>query len=322
VVAHPGWGEALFVKEVWPRANLLSFVEYHYRASGGDVGFDPEFHDPSLLARMRLRVKNANNLLALEAMDCGLSPTRWQADTVPQAFRDRIRVIFDGIDTDLVRPDPAAEMVAARGTPRERTLRAGDEIVTFVNRNLEPYRGYHRFMRALPEIQRLRPNAVTVIVGGDEVSYGGKPPAGKTWKQVFLEEVKDRLDPSRVYFTGRIPYPDFVRLLQVSACHVYLSYPFVLSWSCIEAMSAGCAIVASDTAPVREVIEDGRTGRLVDFFDGARLATTVAEVLGDPARFAPMREAARSTVVQRYDLMSVCLPQQIALIEELAGRTQ
>jgi len=320
VVAHPGWGEAMFVKDVWPRTRLLCFVEYHYRAEGGDVGFDPEFAAGGEIdARARQRVKNANNLIALDAMDRGLSPTRWQASTVPDAYRDRIEVIFDGIDTRVVKPDPAATFVVGAGTPAERTLRAGDEVLTFVNRNLEPYRGYHVFMRALPEIQRRRPNAITLIVGGDEVSYGAKPPQGTTWKQRFLDEVRDRVDLDRVFFLGRIPYPDFVRLLQVSACHVYLTYPFVLSWSCIEAMGAGCAVVGSDTEPVREVIEHGRNGLLVDFFDRERLAATVSEVLQDPARYAALREAARRSVVERYDLSSVCLPRQVALVESLGA---
>lgn len=320
VVAHPGWGEAMFVKDVWPRTRLLCFVEYHYRAEGGDVGFDPEFAAGGEIdARARQRVKNANNLIALDAMDRGLSPTRWQASTVPDAYRDRIEVIFDGIDTRVVKPDPAATFVVGAGTPVERTLRAGDEVLTFVNRNLEPYRGYHVFMRALPEIQRRRPNAITLIVGGDEVSYGAKPPQGTTWKQRFLDEVRDRVDLDRVFFLGRIPYPDFVRLLQVSACHVYLTYPFVLSWSCIEAMGAGCAVVGSDTEPVREVIEHGRNGLLVDFFDRERLAATVSEVLQDPARYAALREAARRSVVERYDLSSVCLPRQVALVESLGA---
>lgn len=320
VVAHPGWGEAMFVKDIWPRTKLLCFIEYHYRPEGGDVGFDPEFAAGGEVdARARQRVKNANNLIALDAMDRGLCPTRWQASTIPEAYRDRVDVIFDGIETRLVKPDPAASFVVGAGTPGERTLRAGDEVLTFVNRNLEPYRGYHVLMRALPEIQRRRPDAITLIVGGDEVSYGAKPPQGTTWKQRFLDEVRDRLDLDRVFFLGRIPYPDFVRLLQVSACHVYLTYPFVLSWSCIEAMSAGCVVVGSDTEPVREVIEHGRNGLLVDFFDRERLAATVAGVLEDPARYASLREAARRSVVQRYDLSTVCLPRQVALVESLAA---
>jgi len=324
VVAHPGWGETLFVKDVWPQTRLLSFLEFYYAACGTDMGFDPEFSrkaesagDLGQLAEdARLRVKNANNLLALEAMDWGLCPTEWQKSTLPAAFRDRVSVIFDGIDTDFVRPDPAAQFTL---NPGARVVKAGDEVITFVNRNLEPYRGYHIFMRALPEILRLRPNALVLIVGGNDVSYGARPPAGTTWKEIFLKEVGPRLDRSRVRFVGKIPYVTFVKLLQASACHVYLTYPFVLSWSCLEALSVGCVVVGSDTPPVREAIEHGKNGLLVDFFDTAGLARTVAEVLDQRERFTPLRTAARETAVARYDLRRVCLPRQIELVDALVS---
>jgi glycosyltransferase involved in cell wall biosynthesis len=260
-----------------------------------------------------LRAKNAHLLMALADMDRGLSPTDFQRSTVPEAYRNRISVIFEGIDTVAVRPDPAAS-VTAKG----RVLRAGDEVVTFINRNLEPYRGYHIFMRALPEILRRRPNAVALIVGGDGISYGAAAPDGKTWKQIFFDEVKDRLDLDRVFFPGRLPYADYLKVLQVSACHVYLTYPFVLGWSCIEAMAAGCLVVGSATPPVAEAIEHGKNGLLVDFFDTAALAETVVECLAHPAPHAHLRKAARETALERHDLASVCLPRQVRLVEQLA----
>jgi glycosyltransferase involved in cell wall biosynthesis len=315
IVANPGWGESLFLKDVWPRARLLALIEFFYAARGLDCDFDPEFANPSLAAAARVRVKNANMLLALTSMDHGICPTAFQRSTVPAVFHDRISVIFDGIDTQIVRADSAATL-----TIGERTLRAGDEVVTFVNRNLEPMRGYHQFMRALPQILRARPHAVVLIVGGNEVSYGAPPPDGRTWKQIFLDEVKVDLDMSRVFFLGRIPFADYLRVLQISACHVYLTYPFVLGWSCIEAMSAGCVVVGSATPPVTEVIEHQKNGVLVDFFDHGVLAKTVVDVLAHPAAYAPLRTAARATTVSRYDLATVCLPQQLQLIDRLAAQ--
>jgi glycosyltransferase involved in cell wall biosynthesis len=316
IVANPGWGESLFLKDVWPRAQLLALIEFFYAARGLDCDFDPEFASSSLAAAARVRVKNANMLLALTAMDHGICPTAFQRSTVPAMFHDRISVIFDGIDTQIVRADLAATLSVGG-----RTLRAGDEVVTFVNRNLEPMRGYHQFMRALPQILRARPHAVVLIVGGDEVSYGAPPPDGKTWKQIFLDEVKAGLDMSRVFFLGRLPYADYLRVLQVSACHVYLTYPFVLGWSCIEAMSAGCVVVGSATPPVKEVIEHQENGVLVDFFDHGALAKAVVDVLAHPAVYAPLRTAARATAVARYDLATICLPQQLQLIDRLAAQT-
>lgn len=322
IIAHPGWGEALFLKDVWPSARLLSFLEFYYDADGADMGFDAEFQprlddlsEARLLDRARLRCRNAANLLQLETMDWGYCPTEWQRSTFPANHQHRISGVFDGVDTDGVRPNPKARVeIAQRGL----SFKPGDELITFVNRNLEPYRGYHQFMRALPEIQRLRPQAYTLIVGGDETSYGAKPPGGGTWRQKFLDEVKDRLDMSRVIFVGKLPYPVFLQVLQVSACHVYLTYPFVLSWSCLEAMSAGALVVGSDTQPVREVIAPGRNGLLVDFFDRQALAHAVADVLAHPKKYLALREHARATVVGRYDLKSVCLPRQLQMVDAVA----
>lgn len=314
IVANPGWGESLFLKDVWPQARLLALLEFYYAARGLDYDFDPEFFREDAARAARLRTKNAHILLALEAMDRGMCPTQFQMSTLPRTYQDRISVIFDGIDTAIVCPDANAAV-----TIDGQTLRAGDEVLTFVNRNLEPYRGYHVFMRALPEILRQRPNARVLIVGGDEVSYGAAAPAGKTWKQMFLDEVKDSLDLKRVFFLGRLPYANYLKVLQVSRCHVYLTYPFVLGWSCIEAMSAGCLVVGSRTPPVEEVIEHGKSGLLVNFFDVAGLAETVVDTLSRPQHYAPLRVAAREAAIARYDLQSICLPQQIQLIERLVA---
>lgn len=314
IVANPGWGESLFLKDVWPRAKMLALIEFYYAARGLDFDFDPEFFREDLARNARLRAKNAHLLMALQDMDWGVSPAVFQRSTVPAAYRGKISVVFDGIDTNVVRPDAGASV-----TVNGRALRAGDEVLSFVNRNLEPYRGYHVFMRALPEILRRRPNAVALIVGGDGVSYGASAPEGKTWKQIFFDEVKHRLDASRVFFPGRLPYADYLRVLQVSACHVYLTYPFVLGWSCIEALAAGCLVVGSRTPPVEEAIEHDRNGLLVDFFDTAALAGTVAECLAQPGRYAPLRAQARASAVERYDLATVCLPRQVRLVERLGS---
>ncbi len=314
IVANPGWGESLFLKDVWPQARMLALIEFFYAARGLDLDFDPEFSRPDLARDARLRAKNAHLLMALADMDWGMSPTEFQRSTVPAAYRERISVAFEGIDTAVVQPDPAASF-----TFGGRTVRAGDEVVTFVNRNLEPYRGYHVFMRALPEILRRRSKAIALIVGADGVSYGAGPPAGKSWKQIFFDEVKERLDPSRVHFLGRLPYADYLKVLQVSACHVYLTYPFVLGWSCIEALAAGCLVVGSRTPPVEEVIEHGANGLLVDFFDTAALADSVVECLANPKHFTALRAAARRTAIERYDLATICLPRQAQLVERLGS---
>ncbi|MFU8882317.1 MAG: glycosyltransferase family 4 protein [Rhodobacterales bacterium] len=318
IVAHPGWGEAMFLRDVWPQARIGLYCELYHLSSRAHTGFDPEF-TPRVDAvdRLRIRMKNLNNLMHLPLCDMGISPTRFQADTFPPAYRARISVIHDGIDTDHLRPDADARLALPDGT----VLTRADEVITFVNRNLEPYRGYHIFMRALPRLLRARPQARIVIVGGDEVSYGAKPPKGQTWKQIFIDEVRGRIataDWNRVHFLGRIPYEQFVSLLQLTRVHVYLTYPFVLSWSLLEAMSVGAAIVASDTAPVREVIEDAQTGRLVNFFDGDALVDQVSALLDDAEQRRQLGVAARAFVQAGYDLRRICLPQQMDWIARLA----
>jgi glycosyltransferase involved in cell wall biosynthesis len=305
IFVHPGWGEALYVRDIFPKARLLIYAEYYYQGEGGDAFFDPEFSQPSTAALQRLRLRNTHLLHAMSVADGALSPTEFQRDRHPAWFRDRITVIHDGIDTERFRPEPSAYVqLQSAGV----TLRPGDEVVVFVARQLEPYRGYHIFMRALPELMKQRPNARVVIVGGDGVSYGAAPPQGKSWKQIFLDEVKDRIDIKRIHFVGKVPHAVLTQLMQVSAVYTYLTYPFVLSWSLMEAMSTGCLIVASKTAPVQEVIEHGRNGLLVDFFDPQALAATVADALERRASLQHLRDAARQTIVERYDMQRHCMP--------------
>jgi glycosyltransferase involved in cell wall biosynthesis len=317
VFGQSGWGETLFLKEVWPEARHLTYAEFYYSGRDRDVGFDPEFDgganafDQVMIAQGRA----AHLGQALLHADAGLSPTRWQADSFPPPLRRMLTVVHDGIDADLMVPDPAASVTLPDGA----IFRAGDEVLTFVNRNLEPYRGYHVFLRSLPAVLAARPAAHVVLVGGDEVSYGRPAPAGTTWKQHFLTELGDRLDRTRLHFTGRVPYGTFRRLMQVSRVHAYLTYPFVLSWSMLEAMAAGALVVGSATPPVAEVIEHGVNGLLVDFFDVAGWSATLTRALADPDALTPLRAAARATVVERYDLKRVCLPALIRFVEGSQG---
>jgi len=314
ICVHPGWGEALLLREVWPQAKQLHFVEFYYGSEGRDVGFDPEFPTPAFAGRCRLHIKNTNNLMNLVGMDAGISPTKWQKSTVPAEFQEKISVIHDGVDTAALTPDPNAVLRAKRDDGREIQLSRKDSVVTFVNRNLEPSRGYHQFMRALPSIFAESPDTHIVIIGGDGVSYGAAPDEG-TWKSRYLREVADDIDLSRVHFLGSVPYDTYKAALRVSSAHVYLTYPFVLSWSMLESMSLGAPLIASSTPPVTEVVKDGENGWLVDFFDPKALAEKVIAVLDSDA--TSVCERARQTVVEKYDLQRVCLPKQIELVERL-----
>ncbi len=315
VIGHNGWGETLYVKDVWPETILLSYFEFFYHAADSDLDFDPEF-PPSPLDRVRIRTRNVVNLLGLETADWGQTPTEWQKSLYPERYWPQISVIHEGVDTALVRPDPSARLWL-RGRP---LLAPGQQIVTYSARNLEPYRGFHVFMRALPPLLARFPELQVLIVGGNGVSYGRRPAQGTSWREAMLSELGGRLDLGRVHFLGRLPYPQYLAALQVSAAHVYFTYPFVLSWSFLEAMAAGCLLVASKTPPVEEVVRDGENGYLVDFFDRDALVERLSAALTRPDRDARIRAAARATVEARYDLKSVCLPAYLALLDRLLQR--
>lgn len=306
VCVHPSWGEALFVREAFPAARVVCYAEFHYAAEGADVGFDPEFAAPTLDTRCRLRIRNSVQLQALADCDVAWAPSHWQAGRLPEAFRDKLVVVHEGIDTASVRP-----LAGATFRLGERVLTAADSVLTYVARNLEPYRGFHVFMRALPHVLAQNPDTRVVIVGGDDVGYGGRPQDAAHWRERMLAEVGAGIDPAGVHFTGRLPRADYLNLLRVSRAHVYLTYPFVLSWSLLEAMACGCAIVASRTAPVEEVIADRENGLLVDFFDREALVREVSDLLRSPRRFEPLRDKARQTIEQRFDLERICLPRQL-----------
>lgn len=310
VYAHPGWGESLFLKDVFPRCKLIHFCEFYYHTSGQDFNFDQEFPN-SAEDVLRLRVRNMHHLMALEQADIGIAPTRWQQTRFPEIYRPKIAVVHDGVDTLAVAPDPQAYVHLPQ---KNLTLRRDDEVITFVSRNLEPYRGFHTFMRALPELLKARPRAHVLIVGGDDVSYGRRLAQG-TYREKYVAEIAEGLDRSRVHFVGKLPYSTFLRVLQVSTAHVYLTYPFVLSWSMMEAMAAGCLVIGSRTAPVEEVITDGENGLLVDFFSTIELLDAIQRVCENPTRMQALRARARQTIIDSYDLRSVCLPRQVALME-------
>jgi glycosyltransferase involved in cell wall biosynthesis len=316
VIGHPGWGELLAIKDVLPAVPVLHHLEFVYQLQGADVGFDPEFHLHDWYNAAQLRLRRAPQLLAFHDLDHAWAPTHWQASTAPEQFRSRVSVIHEGIDTARIRPLASAHVELQRAG---LCFRLGDEVVSFVARNLEPCRGFQVFMRMLPRLQALRPGCHVVIVGGDGVGYGALPAGGGSWRQALLKELCGQLDLSRVHFVGRVPHSVLLNLFQVSACHVYLTYPFVLSWSLLEAMSCGAVVVGSATPPVQEVIEHGVNGLLVDFFDAVGLANAVADVLTAPSGYTHLGQAARESVQQRYDLASVCLPQQLRLVEGLAA---
>lgn len=309
ICVHSGWGEGLFLKDVYPDVPVLNFAEYYYHGTGADVGFGGEEVDIDRLCRTRMR--NVHLLMSMESADWNVTPTRFQWEQIPTAYKARTSIIHDGVRTNVCVPNPNVRVPLPDGSVVTRD----DEVVTYLARNLERYRGFDIFMKALPLIQKARPNAQIIVVGGDDTSYGSKPSDYPNWREKMQAEI--RFDPDRVHFMGRVPYSHYLQILQVSRVHTYLTFPFVLSWSLLESMSVGCTIVASDTPPLAEAIFDDETGALVDFFDHEALCAKICDLLDDPDRRARLGAAAREFAIKTYDLDTVCLPQHLELIERV-----
>lgn len=312
VCGHSGWGPTLFIKDAFPNTPLLCYYEWFYHALGSDADFDPA--DPLSVDDLpRIRTKNAAILIDLYTCDWGLSPTSWQKSQFPREFQDKITVLHDGVDTDYFKPAPGAKLVLPN-----LDLSHVDEIVTYVSRGMEPYRGFPEFIEAIAYVQERRPNCHVVVVASERVCYGKPLPNGMTYKELMLKKVP--LDLSRLHFVGTLPYALYLKVLQASSVQVYLTRPFVLSWSAIEALSAGCLVIGSDTPPVREVIQDGDNGLLFDFFSPKQIADRIDEVLDHPTQMAEIRAKARQSVLERYSLSSL-LPQHLQLITDVASRS-
>lgn len=325
IIDHPGWGETFLIKEIWKDAKILSYFEFYYNTSNSDIDFDME----QVIVKgydmtTKLLARNAPINMSYLTCDKIISPTKFQKSTAPSWFRSKINVIHDGIDTDIIKPGPDDCFIDinyqadADQKSKKIKLTKKDKIITFVNRNLEPYRGYHSFMRALPKIQNKHPDAFILVIGGDGVSYGAPHPSGESFKNIFFNEVKDSLiNPNKIYFLGKVQYDIFMKIIDLSSVHVYLTYPFVLSWSMLEIMALEKVVVGSRTGPVEEVIKDKENGLLVDFFDVEDISEKVIDVLSNPKKYNDIRKMARKTIIDNYDLRRVCLPKQMKLIEGL-----
>ncbi|GAB4464529.1 MAG: glycosyltransferase family 4 protein [Elainellaceae cyanobacterium] len=316
VSAHSGWGVGMFIKDAFPDAGYLAYCEWFGQAHGSDADFDPAFPmTPDDV--LRIRAGNAPMLVDLYSCDRGLAPTLWQRDQFPPEFHSKISVLHDGVDTDYFFPDPAQKMLLIN--ERGETildLSEEEEIITYVSRGMDAYRGFPQFIQALGLVLERRPKAHVVIVAADRIAYGPAAPEGNSFKDYMLKQVP--LDLSRVHFVGNLPYGLYKLVLRASSVHVYLTRPFVLSWSFMEAMASGCLIVASDTPPVREMMQDGINGLLVDFFAVERIGDRICDALEHRKDMQPIRDAARQTIVEHY-AQKTLLPKHVELLRELTG---
>ena len=314
ILAHTGWGSSMFLRDAFPNSKILNYYEWYYHAHGSDGEFITRTrYDPN--GEMRIRLKNTAILQDLSVMDWGQCPTHFQHSKFPEVFRDRISVLHDGVDTDYFKPEPRKLEMDLNGT----ILKKGDEIITHITRGMEEYRGFPQVMETISILQKKRPNLQVIIIGEDKVSYGAKRKDGRTWKQWALDTFT--LDLDRIHFMGRQPIETLKVAAQISSAHLYLTAPFVLSWSMLECMAAGVILVGSDTDPVKEVIEDGKNGVLVPFWEPKAIAKTLTHILDHQDQYEEIRKNARQTILDRYDVKNL-LPKYRHLIESVANGSQ
>ena len=311
IVAHPAWGDTLLLAEVFPRARRIMHGELYVSATDGETAFDPEFGPPSLAERARQRLVNLGPAPVYLDAHAIVSPLPWQAGGFPADLQHKIHLIHEGIATSDLKPDPTARYALPDG----RSLGRDTPLITFISRKLEPLRGYHTIMRALPRVLEALPTAEVLIIGAEGQSYTTQAAPPEGWRERYLNEVQDRLDLGRVHFTGKLPHAEMIRAVQASSAHLYQSAPHVVSWSVMEAMSAGALVLASDTAPNRDVLRDGENALLNTPFDVDGLADRIIDACRGASRYDHLRDAARRTIVERYDRETVCLPAWISLIE-------
>ncbi|CAI3950935.1 Glycosyltransferase involved in cell wall bisynthesis (RfaB) (PDB:2IV7) [Commensalibacter communis] len=316
IIGHQGWGEMLNLQDIYPDVPVLSYTEFYYHSSGLDVDFDPEFPADEMLPA-RVRIKNTINLVSATNPGWGQTPTLFQHSTYPDWAQKKITILREGVNLEKCSPDPS--IYKSDLELKDFVVKPEDKLVTYVARGLEPYRGFHIFMRALPRLLQERPDVKVVMIGRDQVSYGASLESGMSWRDYMLKEVHNKLDMSRVHFSGQVPYNVFNSVLKRSDAHIYLTYPFVLSWSLREAMSIGCPIIASDTQPVQEFIADRVTGILTPFLDHDALTDRILEVLEDKKLAQSIRKAARAEA-ERSLSMDEYMKNYETLIDDLIHR--
>ena len=315
IIGHHGWGEMLNLRDLWPDVPMLGYLEFYYQHDKADVGFDPEFPGHPL-DFPRIRAKNAINHIALNLGGAGQTPTQWQLSTYPAWAQPKIELIWEGVDLEICSPDPAARKTALK--IGDMTIRPTDKLVTYVSRDLEPYRGFHVMMRTLPDLMRARKDLKVVMIGGDGISYGAAPHQGGNWREVMLAEVGKDIDPDRVVFPGRVPYSTYLAALRRSDAHVYLTYPFVASWSLREALAIGCPVIGGDTEPVQRIHHPWRQRASAPCLEPRTLARTILRLLEDKALTRKLRQNARG-YAERHLRMADYLDQYCQLIARLTG---
>ena len=327
IVGHSGFGSTLFLRELYPDVPVVNFFEYYYRTHDPDSDMDFR-HDLNWpvpdMKYLRSRCRNSMILLDLQNCQVGYTPTHFQKSRFPTEYDSKIKVIFDGIDRNLYHGhNETLRPPVGQRSPRTLCgveIPADTKVLTYVSRGFESMRGFDIFMRAAKLITQRMPDVQILVIGTDKIAYGGDEnyTDGKTFKQWTLDQ--DAYDLDRIKFVGRVPPDELARTLAATDLHIYLTVPFVLSWSMMDAMSCGAVVLGSDTGPVRDMIRHGENGLLADFFNPEDFADKACQALGDIEGHRDLGRAAEKMIAEQYSLDAV-LPAMLAMYEE-ATRTQ
>lgn len=312
IIYGHSWGPSMFMKEVFPEVPYIAYFEWFSKTKDSAYDFGGRILNEE--QKSRIKCNNSHIYLDLCSADAGVSPTYWQKEQFPKEFQDKIKVIHDGVDVEICKPNADAKFLIK---DKNLELNAKDEVITYATRGMESLRGFPQFIEAAEILLKKRPNAHIIIAGEDAVFYGGNAPNAMTWKNYMLSKLK--LDMSRVHFVGTLNFDEYLNLLQISSAHIYLTYPYVLSWSIMEAMACECPIIASKTQPVLEVIEDRENGLLVDFFNVEELVEKIKYAIDNPDKMKQIRENARKTIVEKYD-RNILVPKHIEFLKGFIKR--
>jgi glycosyltransferase involved in cell wall biosynthesis len=294
IVGHSGFGTTAMLKELYD-APIINFFEYYYHPHESDMDFRPDF-PPAEIDFLRSRMRNAMILIDLETCAAGYCPTRWQHSLLPEVFQPKVEIIHEGIDTDLWYRRKVPRKLGDDAIPNDV------RIVTYVSRGFEAMRGFDVFIQIAKRISEEMPNVLFICVGSDRICYGNdlKHIQEKSFREYVLKTVQP--DLNRLRFTGLLPQEQLAEILSISDLHIYLTVPFVLSWSMLNALACECVVMASDTAPVREFITDGENGLLNDFFDIDGFVNQALSVLDKPANYRHLGQNGRKLIEEKFSL--------------------
>ena len=300
VMSHSAWGESLCLRRVCRDVPWISYPELWGNPRSLGFGFDQSLDG---LTPEATRFSSANLIteLALLQSSASVVASRSQLLSFPKSLQHRLTLQPEGVDLQRIKPDASACLTIPK---MGLEFRAGQPLVTFISRHLEPLRGLRQMLMAWPLVSQTIPEAQLLLVGGKGQGYSLQRPKGQNHLEDALNNLPDTTNRRTIHCLGRLPYEEMLTLLQCSACHVALSYPYTLSWSVLEALSCGVPVISNPDSPISVELGDdaNKALALVPFDDIASLSLKTIELLQHPQRARAMGAAGRSWIEQNASL--------------------